>query len=123
MENNTNLTREELEILAKFPEENPNPVMRIEPSGRILYANRHAKELLEENGISRTHSLPPYLVEKFLHSFSSGTTEEVVLGDNYYRVLTSRVSHTDSVFLFWQEITPKFSNPATRGKTSTAAAR
>ncbi|MFP4268809.1 MAG: putative bifunctional diguanylate cyclase/phosphodiesterase [Spirochaetaceae bacterium] len=105
MENIENLSREELEILAKFPEENPNPVMRIEPSGRILYANKHAQELLEENGISYTRSLPPKLMEKLLHSFPSGTTEEVALGDNYYRVLCSRASHTESVFLFWQEIT------------------
>ncbi|MFW6344433.1 MAG: hypothetical protein ACOC2B_06785, partial [Sediminispirochaetaceae bacterium] len=100
MENIENLSREELEILAKFPEENPNPVMRIEPSGRILYANKHAQELLEENGISYTRSLPPKLMEKLLHSFPSGTTEEVALGDNYYRVLSSRASHTESVFLF-----------------------
>lgn len=105
MENIDKLSREELEILAKFPEENPNPVMRIEPSGRILYANKHAQELLEENGISYSHSLPHKLMEKLLHSFSSGTTEEVALGENYYRVLSSRASHTESVFLFWQEIT------------------
>ncbi len=38
---------EALENLARFPEENPNPVMRIGGDGRIIYANKSAKIVLE----------------------------------------------------------------------------
>lgn len=33
--------------LAKFPEENPHPVLRVDPEGRIVYANPGSRDLLE----------------------------------------------------------------------------
>lgn len=39
-------SRIEKEILARFPQENPNPLMRIDPEGNVLYANRQAEFLL-----------------------------------------------------------------------------
>ena len=37
----------EIENLAKFPEENPNPIMRIAANGAIIYANSSSAPLLE----------------------------------------------------------------------------
>lgn len=39
-------SRIEKEILARFPQENPNPLMRIDPEGHVLYANHQAEFLL-----------------------------------------------------------------------------
>ncbi len=39
---------EEIEILAKFPSENPNPVLRISKDGIILYHNNASEHLLEQ---------------------------------------------------------------------------
>jgi len=39
---------EEKRKLAEFPEENPNPVMRIAEDGTIIYANRSSEFLLEQ---------------------------------------------------------------------------
>lgn len=36
----------EKDILIRFPQENPNPLMRIDPEGHVLYANRQAEFLL-----------------------------------------------------------------------------
>jgi len=33
--------------LANFPDENPNPVMRLSKQGRLLYANRASEPLLQ----------------------------------------------------------------------------
>ncbi|MDD4256037.1 MAG: PAS domain S-box protein, partial [Methanofollis sp.] len=38
---------EEIRNLAKFPEENPGPVIRVSRTGRILYANEASRSLLE----------------------------------------------------------------------------
>ena len=39
--------------MAKFPEENPNPVMRLNAEGTILYANKPAQKLLDDwNGVA-----------------------------------------------------------------------
>ncbi len=99
------VSREELEILAKFPEENPNPVMRIGSNGRILYANGSAKKLLENSEIPSGGFLPSWLMEKLLPAFSSGTVFEIHISEKYYHILSSQASSTDSVFLFWQEVT------------------
>jgi len=37
---------EEVEALARFPSENPNPVIRVTPDGNILYSNAKAKPLI-----------------------------------------------------------------------------
>jgi PAS domain S-box-containing protein len=44
------LVAEEIKSVARFPEENPNPVMRISAGGKVLYANTAAKVLLESMG-------------------------------------------------------------------------
>ncbi len=98
-------SREELEILSKFPEENPNPVMRIDHTGRILYSNNAGNSLLRENEINAERALPSWLLEKLLIGFPGGGSQDISLGENHYRVLISRASHTSSVFLFWQDVT------------------
>ena len=37
------LADQELADLARFPSENPNPVLRVMPDGRVLYANQAAR--------------------------------------------------------------------------------
>jgi len=39
--------KEEIRMLAKFPSENPNPVMRIKPDGELLYSNQPANAIIE----------------------------------------------------------------------------
>ena len=36
---------EQVRALARFPSENPNPVMRLTAAGRVLYANAAAKQI------------------------------------------------------------------------------
>lgn len=40
--------KDELESLARFPEENPSPIMRCTPEGELLYCNQVGHELLEQ---------------------------------------------------------------------------
>ncbi len=37
------LANQELADLARFPSENPNPVLRVRPDGTVLYANEAAR--------------------------------------------------------------------------------
>ncbi|MBI9098107.1 MAG: DUF3365 domain-containing protein [Spirochaetaceae bacterium] len=48
---------EEIFALSKFPNENPNPVMRISKDGSIIYANEAAISLLEEWGWDETSGM------------------------------------------------------------------
>lgn len=66
----------EIETLARFPEENPHPVLRIGRDGKILYANRSAEPLLQVWGCRRGHSVPPDWASRIEHSIAGGKLDE-----------------------------------------------
>jgi diguanylate cyclase (GGDEF)-like protein/PAS domain S-box-containing protein len=50
--------QKEIDDLARFPSENPNPVLRASSSGIALYINKAGQQLLKQLGIKRGHHLP-----------------------------------------------------------------
>lgn len=65
----------EVEDLAKFPDESPNPILRVSISRVIRYANLAAKKLLDELGVAIEGLLP----DTFKESFSAAiATEEKI---------------------------------------------
>jgi signal transduction histidine kinase len=72
------LAEERIKGLAKFPSENPNPVLRVFNDGRILYNNQASMVLLDSWGCQTTKMLPNnYLkiVSDVLHSGLSNAVE------------------------------------------------
>lgn len=57
--------------LAKFPDENPDPVMRIDKNGQVLYSNK-ACSLLMENADFRPEDHWPENMEQFIKSSIKG---------------------------------------------------
>ena len=53
------LVEREIEAILKFPDQNPNPVMRTTPDGVLLYANPASQDLLREMGAAVGQPLPP----------------------------------------------------------------
>lgn len=77
--------------LAKFPEENPNPVLRITEYGTILYANQASARLLESWDVEIGGPLPAELLEesrKAKESKSIRQIESVISGRTYTFALT-----------------------------------
>ena len=66
----------EIAMLAKFPEENPNPILRVSVEGIVIYSNQPAIVLLEAWGCRVGQSLPGHLYRLVLGAFSSGQTQE-----------------------------------------------
>jgi PAS domain S-box-containing protein len=58
---------EEIRSIAEFPEENPNPVMRVSGGGPLLYANKPAIRLLETMGWQTGMPLPEELLVPARH--------------------------------------------------------
>lgn len=54
---------ERIRSLAKFPEENPNPVMRVLENGQVQYANRPAHKMLSHFNWKSGDPLPKALLE------------------------------------------------------------
>ncbi|MGB8983110.1 MAG: PAS domain S-box protein, partial [Anaerolineales bacterium] len=68
---------EEIQSLARFPSENPNPVLRLSLDGKILYANKASAPLLELWGREVDQTVPEEWQKYEADVFASGLNKEV----------------------------------------------
>ncbi len=92
--------------LAKFPEENPSPVLRVGSSGAVLYANPGAKALTQfwQKGGRR---LSPALTREVLAAYDSRKSRhfEVTAGTQYFVLMITPVPGADYVNLYGRNVT------------------
>jgi PAS domain S-box-containing protein/putative nucleotidyltransferase with HDIG domain len=75
-------TESEIQLLAKFPNENPNPVMRIASEGAIIYANSASHELLDYWGCKLDELLPLDLRKLVIECREAGQSRNLNLDIN-----------------------------------------
>src|SRR6056297_102372 len=99
------------DLLAQFPEENPNPVMLVDPEGRILYCNPAGQRLCRKYQLTelnlQTHESQRFtasIFESLSPVFKETGEVELELGDTFYRIFSSKTLHENVMFLFWQDI-------------------
>ena len=68
--------KEEIEAVAKFPAENPSPVLRIARDGELLYVNEAGASQLHEWHLQVGQVAPPILQDVVAHSMDDKTTRE-----------------------------------------------
>ncbi len=93
--------------LERFPRENPNPVLRISPTGILLYANRGSGELLTHWGIEIGDPIPVHWEKRLadiLEQNRVGQFEEMYEGKCISLVATP-VSEMNSVNIYGLDIT------------------
>ncbi len=73
---------EEILGLAKFPAENPNPVMRIGRNGTILYANQPSTPILTAWGREVGQNVPDACQKGLAAAFESGISKEMEIECN-----------------------------------------
>src|SRR6056297_190471 len=100
------------DVLAQFPEETPNPVMLVDPEGRVLYCNPAGQRLCREYQLMelnlQTRETQRFTASTFetLHPvFKEAGEVEFELGSTFYHIFSSKTVQEDVMFLFWQEIT------------------
>lgn len=71
---------EESQSLARFPDENPNPVLRVSGDGVVLYANRASQEWLETLDIQIGSHAPQTWDEIISRTLGTGKLEEFEMG-------------------------------------------
>ena len=94
--------------LARFPEENPNPVMRASAEGTILYCNPASVKDLEW-ACSVGDPLPDPVRILVTQAMASGEElhREVELGENFYAVTLSPFPEESYVNVYGREITKR----------------
>jgi PAS domain S-box-containing protein len=93
--------------LGRFPEENPNPILRLAPDGRVIYANAASMPLLKEWGATVGGALPPQwksLLAGVMESASSRSID-VSCGDRVYSFVLVPVSDRGWINLYGHDIT------------------
>ncbi len=68
---------EEIANLAKFPAENPNPVLRVSGDGTIMFANNAAQPLLDAWSCRLGQAIPKQWAERVSHVLVTGQREDV----------------------------------------------
>ena len=102
----TKEAQKSIKILAKFPDENPNPVLRISNDGVIEYANRHAvEEILAPNGLGTDQKIPDALLGLITAINSLTGRNEYSIGEKTFSFLKTVISEEEGSYLFGTDIT------------------
>jgi len=100
---------EENQSLARFPAENPNPILRSTQQGKIVYANPASKLLLRDWHSEVGGYLPPdwiNLISELIHT-GSRKTLDVRCEDTTYSIMVVPIPDSDYVNLYGRDITER----------------
>ncbi len=100
-------TEEQIRALAKFPAENPNPVMRISADGVIIFANNASAPLLNLWSKKVDESLPENMQTLVSTVRASGSHNciEVHCKDHIFSMVFAPVPDSDYVNIYARDIT------------------
>ncbi|HLO28527.1 MAG TPA: PAS domain S-box protein [Anaerolineales bacterium] len=107
--NENKKAQEEIAIISRMPEENPNPVMRLTRSGEVLYANRPSQDLLEAWKQQINQTVPDELQKRVSEVFASGRKGEIEIEQNgkTFSCTLAPVREAGYVNLYGTEITER----------------
>jgi PAS domain S-box-containing protein len=100
---------EEVRSLARFPAENPNPVLRLDHESTLLYANQASVALLREWGCRVGDPVPPIYRDLVADALVDGTprTVDVPSGERVYSFSVVPVVEAGYVNLYGRDITAR----------------
>lgn len=97
----------QIQSLAKFPEENPSPVLRVDKDGAVLYANPPGKAILEAWGASVGRAVPNDWRKVIKEVLASGHTavREMQVQDRILSLTLAPITASGYVNLYGRDIT------------------
>jgi PAS domain S-box-containing protein len=101
------LAEEKIRDLAKFPAENPMPVLRLSKDGTILYSNTPGQVLLEQWNCQTSQTAPEYLCDLIRKSLRSVRflVEKIKCGGRIFSFVITPVPDGQYVNLYGRDIT------------------
>lgn len=96
-----------IENLAKFPAENPNPVLRIDGEGVVLFSNSAGLQVLAHWGCSVGQQAPPHWHQYIMRILKAGDNQELETecGDKIFSLLISPSVDAGYVNVYGTDIT------------------
>jgi len=103
------LKEEEIRNLAKFPEDNPNPVFRVTNDNTIIYSNSASRWLIENWGCDVNSNVPAVVsdVVKDVLTHNDTLTVEFAVKEKIFNFTVSPVSGLKEVYFYGLDITEK----------------
>ncbi len=100
---------EDIQELAKFPSENPNPVLRITRDGEVLYSNKAGELLLGAWGSAVGKTVPQKWRHLIAEAFASekGTEEDEVVKDKIFSITIAPVKESGYANFYARDITDR----------------
>lgn len=97
----------EINKIAKFPSENPNPIMRASFDGQLLYANKASSELLSFWKINIGDKLPNEILNEIKEVFSRNQkiSKEILINNIYFLFDIVPIFNESYVNLYGKDIT------------------
>ena len=94
-------------VIQKFPEQNPNPVLKVTREGQLIYANQACKVITETWSIAQGDLLPEEMMDYLEKSSGSHGTSpvEVSVADRHYRFSFVPVDEFDFINIYGTDIT------------------
>ena len=100
---------EKIKTLAKFPEDNPNPVFRVTRKNEIIYSNPASRWLFDNWGGDMDGLLPHAVADVVREVVESGETltMEFPVNEKIFNFTVSPVSGKDEVYFYGLDITER----------------
>jgi PAS domain S-box-containing protein len=100
---------EEIQNLAKFPSENPSPILRIARDGTLLFMNEAGVNLLADWHLQVGKEAPPMMREAVFQSMHNVTTQVLDLeyGEKVYSFHIAPIVAADYANLYGRDITER----------------
>ncbi|MBN2546416.1 MAG: PAS domain-containing protein [Spirochaetes bacterium] len=98
---------EKISDMAKFPEENPNPVFRIMKNGKIIYSNTPGKKILKYWGLQIGDYFNSKYIKSFKNIYSSKKIKkiEVLIKSRYFSFVMIPIYNKNYINVYCYDIT------------------
>jgi diguanylate cyclase (GGDEF)-like protein/PAS domain S-box-containing protein len=100
---------ESMRVLAKFPDENPNPVLRLSTQGIVNYANQACRQSLGAHNCQEGQPAPVILEPGLAHGPGSQDSREfeVEWEGRWYLFASTPVSETGEIYFYGRDVTER----------------
>jgi PAS domain S-box-containing protein len=98
---------EEIKSLARFPSENPNPILRVDRQGIVLCANEASRALLQDSRVGQV--APKFWRDVAAGALSNGHSRDidVEFGGKSYTFLVKPITEADYANIYGRDITER----------------